>query len=116
MFNQVTVRHKGDTLTFNAPDNIDVLTSASDAGIDINYDCKIGNCHVCAVKVVSGELDQIQPNGEKFDASVTSHNYCLSCITFPRSDATLQTLDEDDRSTTAFTKYLDAIYNSWKKK
>ena len=89
-------------------EKIDLLTSASNMGVDLPSDCKIGNCLVCATKVLSGSVDQVQINGQKFDDSVTEHGYCLTCISYPRSDLLLQALDEDDRCTAAFTNYLNS--------
>jgi vanillate monooxygenase ferredoxin subunit len=52
---QVTLTASGETYTIPAGETIlDVLL---DAGIDIDYDCKMGICGLCAVKVIDGDPD-----------------------------------------------------------
>ena len=52
---QVTLSESGGTYTIPADKTIlDVLL---DEGVDIDYDCKMGICGLCAVKVVDGDPD-----------------------------------------------------------
>ena len=110
---QVTIKQIGKAdKTVIAPRNKNLLTIANDAGADITYDCKIGNCLVCPTRILSGEVDQ----SSKLDNDVSSQPFILTCVAFPRSDVTLRILDDDDRESADYDKYIQSIYSSWKKK
>jgi vanillate monooxygenase ferredoxin subunit len=65
---QVTLSENGQTYTIPADKSIlDVLL---DEGVDIDYDCKMGICGLCAVKVIDGDPDHrdyVLTEGEKTD-------------------------------------------------
>ena len=52
---------------------------------------------------------------EEKSETLQSGSYMLSCASFPRSDLVVQGLDEDDRMSPKYQKYIDSIYDSWRK-
>ena len=52
---------------------------------------------------------------EEKSNTLQSGSYLLSCASFPRSDLVVQGLDEDDRMSPKYQKYIDGIYDSWRK-
>jgi hypothetical protein len=55
--------------------------------------------------------------GNKDDDSTNpmhSGGYVLSCVSFAKSDLVVQALDEDDRLSPKYQKYIDNIYDSWR--
>ena len=109
---KVTVRHKGSSLTFPISSSTDILSASLDAGVDLPHDCRVGNCLVCPMLLVAGTV------GNKNDDSTNTMQtgcYILSCASFPKSDLVVQALDEDDRLSPKYQKYIDSIYDSWRK-
>lgn len=107
------MQHKGASKTFRVPESKDILSASIEVGIDLPHDCKVGSCLVCPSKIISGIVDQSRGN---FDDKVTKHGYALTCISFPKSDIIIQSLDEDDRLTENFSSYISSVYDSWRKK
>ena len=56
--------------------------------------------------------------GKDDDSSNTiqSGSYVLSCASLARSDLVVQGLDEDDRMSPKYQKYIYSIYESWRKR
>ncbi|MEH2071398.1 MAG: 2Fe-2S iron-sulfur cluster-binding protein [Nostoc sp.] len=74
------------------PDDQYILDMAEDARIRLPSGCKQGECSVCIAKLVSGEIDQSE---QKFlRPSEIEAGYVVTCVTYPLSDCTLETHQE----------------------
>ena len=80
---------------------MNILSAALDAGIELPHDCKLGVCLTCPSKVLSGTVDQSEGT---LDDSVTSQGYALTCITYPRSDCIIRSIDEDELVSAQFSR------------
>ena len=119
---KVTIKHEGKDTVLEIGEDTSILDAALDAGIELPYDCKLGTytsfplsfifmvypwysypnnfryiyigvCLTCPSRVLSGDVDQSQGT---LDDSVIEAGYALTCITFPRSDCVVTSIDEDE--------------------
>lgn len=90
---KVTIVHEGKETVLDVAEDCSVLDAALDAGIELPHDCKLGVCLTCPSKVLSGEVDQ---TGGTLDDSVMEKGYALTCMTYPRSDVKITSIDEDE--------------------
>ena len=85
-------------------ENVSVLSAAKDAGIELPHDCELGVCLTCPAKVISGKVDH---SGSTLDDSVSEQGYALTCCTFPRSDVTIRSIDEDELVSAQFGREIE---------
>jgi ferredoxin len=65
---------------------------AEESGIRLPAGCRQGECSACVAKLLDGEVDQSE---QKFlRAAEVQAGYIVTCITYPRSDCTLLTHQE----------------------
>ncbi len=80
-----------------------ILDIAEEAGIRLPSGCRQGECSACVAKLISGEVDQ---NEQKFlRSSELAAGYAVTCVTYPLSDCTLQTHQEQ-------VLYQSSLYGS----
>lgn len=78
--------------TIQVPDDQYILDIAEDAGIRLPSGCKQGECSACVAKLIKGEVNQSE---QKFLRSQeTEVGYVVTCVTYPLSDCTLETHQE----------------------
>lgn len=98
---RVTIQHDGKEHILNVPEDMSILDAALEAEIDVPHDCKLGVCLTCPSRIVSGKLDQ---SGTTLDDSVVDQGFALMCMSFPRSEVVVKSIDEDELVSAQFSR------------
>ncbi|CAG1013554.1 CDP-6-deoxy-L-threo-D-glycero-4-hexulose-3-dehydrase reductase [Burkholderiaceae bacterium] len=89
---QVTVRPSGHEFTVEGHDTL--LEAGLRAGLKLNYGCGNGTCGMCKVRVIAGEVAQIQPFDYPLSQAERGQGYTLLCAHTPASsELTLELLE-----------------------
>ena len=80
---EVTFSRSGKRFTWD-PMEDSLLEFAESRGIDLDFQCRAGECGTCETRLLSGEVEYLQP-----PQVVLGKGYCLMCISIPKSDITL---------------------------
>jgi ferredoxin len=84
----------GQEVEVEVPEDRYILFEAEEQGLLLPWACRMGCCTACAVKVVEGEVHQPQALG--ISRGLREQGYALMCTSYPRSDAVLQCVEEDE--------------------
>ena len=93
---QITVRDRntGKTHVLRVPEDRYILHSIEEQGVTLPFSCRNGACTACAVKILSGELEQ--PEAMGISPELKKQGYALLCVGYARSDLEVETQDEDE--------------------
>ncbi len=101
---QVRDRHRNQDYSFDAPRDRYILESAEEQGIRLPFSCRNGACTTCAVRVISGNLEQ--PEAMGLSPHLQRQGYALLCVSYPTSDVVAETQDEDEVYDLQFGQYF----------
>lgn len=86
------------------PEDRYILHCAENQSADLPFSCRNGACTACAVRVLSGELEQ--PEAMGLSPDLRERGYALLCVSYPRSDLHVETQDEDEVYELQFGRYF----------
>ncbi len=103
---KITVRDRntGITHVVEVPENRYILHSAEEQGVTLPFSCRNGACTACAVRIISGQLEQ--PEAMGISPELKKQGYALLCVSYPRSDLEVETQDEDEVYELQFGRYF----------
>ena len=103
---QVTIRdrHSQKTYRVEVPEDLYILHTAEQQKAVLPFSCRNGACTACAVKIISGELEQ--PEAMGLSPKLKEDGYALLCVSYPRSDLVVETQDEDEVYQMQFGRYF----------
>jgi len=101
---KVRDRATGKEYTLQVPDDRYILHSAEKQGVELPFSCRNGACTTCAVRVLSGEIDQ--PEAVGLSLELRRKGYALLCVSYARSDLEVETQDEDEVYELQFGRYF----------
>lgn len=81
-----------------------ILQTAEEQGVSLPFSCRNGACTTCAVRVKAGEL--YQPEAMGLSPELRDRGYALLCVSYPQSDLTVETQDEDEVYELQFGRYF----------
>ena len=87
-------RTTGKEHTVEVPEDRYILKTAEEQDAKLPFLCRNGACTSCAVKVISGDLEQ--PEAMGLSPKLKKQGYALLCVSYPRSDLEVETQDEDE--------------------
>ncbi len=100
-------RQAGRTISFDVPEGEYILRSFESHGERLPFSCRNGCCTTCAVRIISGQMDQ--RDGIGLSAEMIKKGYGLLCIAKAIGPLELETQDEDEVYEMQFGKYLEKV-------
>ncbi len=70
-----------------------LLDAALRAGLAVNYGCSNGNCGLCKVRVVSGQVQKVRPHDYVLSEAEKSQGYTLLCCHTAVDDLVVEALE-----------------------
>jgi ferredoxin len=97
-------RQTGTDHIIQVPDDRYILMSGESQGVDLPFSCRNGACTTCAVRVLSGELNQ--PEAVGLSPKLRADGYALLCVSYACSNLEVETQDEDEVYELQFGQYF----------
>ena len=108
-FHPITIhqRQSGRKITLSVREGENILQSFELAGEDLPFSCRNGCCTSCAVRILSGQLDQ--KDGIGLSKEMQTKGYALLCIAKAIGPLEAETQNEDEVYEIQFGKYLEKV-------
>ena len=84
----------GSTETFECDEDTFILEALEDAGLDHQSSCRAGACSACAMKLVSGTVNQEEQSF--LEDEQMEDGFVLTCVAYPTSDVSITTHAEEE--------------------
>lgn len=84
MSHEVTIEFAGDTHELDIEEDEYILDAGLNAGLDLPFSCKEGNCTTCTAELLAGEVDQ--SDGMALEKEDKEEGYVLLCSSYPRDE------------------------------
>ena len=97
------------TITLDIPEGENILHYLENHGEKVPFLCRNGCCTSCAVKILSGTINQ--SDGIGLSKEMQLKGYGLLCIAKVNGPAEMETQEEDEVYELQFGKYLSSIKN-----
>ena len=97
-------RSSGREYRVEVPEDKYILQTAEKQGANLPFSCRNGACTSCAVRILSGEIEQ--PEAMGLSPKLKEKGYALLCVSYPRSDLEVETQDEDEVYELQFGRYF----------
>ena len=103
---KVTIRNKetGKVYQENISDKEYILKEFEKKGLRLPFSCRNGCCTSCAVKIISGKLEQPEAMGVSQD--LKDKGYALLCVAKATEDIVVETTYYDEVYELQFGKYF----------
>lgn len=97
-------RSTGKYYIVEVPEDQYILQTAEQQDAKLPFLCRNGACTSCAVKIISGKLNQ--PEAMGLSPKLKKQGYALLCVSYPDSDLEVETQDEDEVYEMQFGRYF----------
>jgi ferredoxin len=87
-------RQQGQVIRHEVPEGDYILRSFEQQGDPLPFSCRNGCCTTCAVRVLSGSIDQSEALG--LSRELRSRGYGLLCVARATGPLEVETQDEDE--------------------
>jgi ferredoxin len=87
-------RQEGRVIRHQVPEGAYILRSFEEQGDPLPFSCRNGCCTACAVRVLSGSIDQHEAFG--LSRELRSRGYGLLCVARANGPLEVETQDEDE--------------------
>jgi ferredoxin len=87
-------RQQGRVIHHQVPDGAYILRSFEEQGDPLPFSCRNGCCTACAVRVLSGTIDQSEALG--LSRELRGRGYGLLCVARATGPLVVETQDEDE--------------------
>jgi ferredoxin len=87
-------RQEGLVIRHQVPEGAYILRSFEEQGDPLPFSCRNGCCTACAVRVLSGSIDQHEALG--LSKALRSRGYGLLCVARATGPLEVETQDEDE--------------------
>ena len=100
-------RDAGRTITLDVPEGEYILRNFEAHGEQLPFSCRNGCCTACAVRVLSGVIDQ--EDGIGLSKEMKAKGYALLCIAKAVGPLEVETQEEDEVYQMQFGNYLEKL-------